>query len=229
MARRLGRWAGVLALALLAGCTTFDPVEDEPVTVEYLALGDSYTIGEAVEVVERWPMQLAERLRTAGYTVEEPMIVAETGWTTDELDEGITRAGVRRAYNLVSLLIGVNNQFRGQSIDDYRITFRDLLQRAIGFAQDDASRVFVVSIPDYGNTPFGADDAERIGRELDAFNAVSVDEARQAGVAYVSITAISRQPYADWVASDALHPSGAQYAAWVDAIEPVVLDLLRAR
>jgi len=208
---------------------TFDVGEEEPVTVEYLALGDSYTIGESVEVAERWPMQLAERLRSAGYEVDEPLIVAQTGWTTDELDEGINLAGVRPAYNLVSLLIGVNNQYRGQSIDAYRTTFRALLQRAIGFAQDDTSRVFVVSIPDYGNTPFGANDAERIGRELDAFNTVNLEEAQQAGVAYVNITPISRQPRADWVAADELHPSGAQYAAWADAIEPVVLDLLEAR
>ncbi|MEM1096533.1 MAG: SGNH/GDSL hydrolase family protein [Bacteroidota bacterium] len=198
-------------------------------TVEYLALGDSYTIGESVEVAERWPMQLAERLRTAGYAVEEPLIVAETGWTTEELDEGIGQANVEPAYNLVSLLIGVNNQYRGQPIDAYRTTFRALLQRAIGFAQGDASRVFVVSIPDYGNTPFGADDAERIGRELDAFNAVNLDEAQRVDVAYVNITAISRQSRADWVAADELHPSAAQYAAWVDAIKPVVLDLLEAR
>lgn len=220
----------MLVLMLLAGCVTFDDrSQEEPVTVQYLALGDSYTIGESVEVAGRWPVQLAERLRTAGYEVDEPLIVAQTGWTTEELDEGITRAGVRRAYNLVSLLIGVNNQFRGQSIEAYRTTFRELLQRAIGFAQGDTSRVFVVSIPDYGNTPFGANDAERIGRELDAFNAVNREEARRLGVSYVNITGISRLPRADWVASDELHPSAAQYAAWVDAIEPVVLGLLQDR
>ncbi|GAB5518756.1 MAG: SGNH/GDSL hydrolase family protein [Rhodothermales bacterium] len=219
---------GVLGLLLLAGCMTFDDArEEEAMAVRYLALGDSYTIGESVAEAERWPVQLAAQLRNVGYEVEEPTIVARTGWTTTELDEALDAVRLAGPYHIVSLLIGVNNQYRGQSIDDYRITFRELLRQSIGFADGDTSRVFVVSIPDYGNTPFGESDAARIGRELDQFNAVNLEETQNLGVAYVNITDISRQERTDWVASDGLHPSGAQYAAWVEAIEPVVLNLLQ--
>lgn len=205
------RWFAVCA-ALGFGC--------EP--AGYLALGDSYTIGQSVPESERWPEQLVDRLQAEDPLVRRPQIIARTGWTVAELDAAIDRADVGADYGLVTLLIGVNDQFRGGSAEAYRPAFRAQLQRAIGFAGGQACRVVVVSIPDYGATPFGARDAARIGREIDAFNAVNRDEARAAGVAYVDITDLSRRGLAmpALVAPDGLHPSGAAYAEWVERALP---------
>ena len=124
--------------------------------VRLLALGDSYTIGEGVAPEDRWPMQLAALLRTHGLHVAEPKIIARTGWTTDELAAAIANTDVKEHYDLVTVQIGVNNQFRGRSVDEYRAQFGALLARAIGFAGGRASHVIVVSIPDWGQTPFAA-------------------------------------------------------------------------
>ncbi|MCA0269793.1 MAG: SGNH/GDSL hydrolase family protein [Bacteroidetes bacterium] len=197
-----------------------------------LALGDSYTIGESVSEAERWPVVLAQRLRTDGLNVASPEIVARTGWTTDELDAAIDAANPQGPFDLVTLLIGVNNQYRGRSVDEYRGQFRGLLSRAVGFAGGQAGRVVVVSIPDWGVTPFGAQDRrgpEQIGREVDAFNAVAKEEAAARGVAFVDITGTSRTTARQMVASDGLHPSGAQYALWAEAVRPVALETLRSR
>ena len=196
----------------------------------FLALGDSYTIGERVAEGERWPVQLARLLRAAGVPVADPRIVATTGWTTDELDAGITAAGVSGAHALVTLLIGVNNQYRGRSIDEYRTQFRALLARAIGFAGREARRVVVLSIPDWGVMPFAEGrDRARIGREIDAFNAVAHDEAAAAGAAWVDITPTSRAMRAGWAAPDGLHPSGAQYAAWAALAVPAATAALAVK
>ena len=152
----------------------------------FLALGDSYTIGEKVDSASRWPVQLARALRAGGAEVADPLIIAKTGWTTDELGAGIERAGVKGTYSLVSLLIGVNNQYRGRPADEYRVQFP--------FAQ-------------------GRDRA-KIGREIDQFNAIAREESQRAGAAWVDITAASRETHDGWSASDGLHPSGAQYTAW---------------
>ena len=195
-----------------------------------LALGDSYTIGESVSEAERWPVVLAQRLRTDGLNVASPEIVARTGWTTDELDAAIDAANPQGPFDLVTLLIGVNNQYRGRSVDEYRGQFRGLLSRAVGFAGGQAGRVVVVSIPDWGVTPFGAQDRrgpEQIGREVDVFNAVAKAEAENVGTAFVDITEISRTTARQMVASDGLHPSGAQYALWAEAVRPVAYAILR--
>lgn len=197
-----------------------------------LALGDSYTIGEAVPEAERWPVVLSQRLRAEGLNATPPQIVARTGWTTDELDAAIDAANPQGPFDLVTLLIGVNNQYRGRSVDEYRGQFRGLLSRAVGFAGGQAGRVVVVSIPDWGVTPFGAQDRrgpEQIGREVDAFNAVAKEEAAARGVAFVDITGTSRTTARQMVASDGLHPSGAQYALWAEAVQPVALETLRSR
>jgi lysophospholipase L1-like esterase len=197
--------------------------------LRYLALGDSYTIGEGVEPAERWPAQLAGMLRSRGIEVAEPEIIATTGWTTDELDAGIDAAHPRGPYALVSLLIGVNNQYRGLSADAYRTEFRGLLQRAIGFAGGDASRVVVVSIPDWGPTPFAADrDRAQIAREIDVFNAINRDVARELGARRVDVAPISRR-MPEAVADDGLHPSGAQYRAWAELALPEALEAVNAR
>ena len=195
-----------------------------------LALGDSYTIGEQVAAVERWPVQLAGLLRAAGVAVADPEIIATTGWTTDELAAGIAVRAPKGPYALVSLLIGVNNQYRGRDAAQYRAEFRALLAHAVGFAGGDARRVVVVSIPDWGTTRFAEGrDRAKIGREIDEFNAIGHDEAARAGAAWVDITPVSREPHTDWLAGDGLHPSGAQYAAWARLILPAARRALGAR
>lgn len=179
----------------------------------FLALGDSYTIGEGVAEEERWPVQLAAKWRT-----EPPQIVAKTGWTTDELNAAIDAAAPRGPFDLVTLLIGVNNQYRGRSADEYRGEFAALLRRAIEFAGGDPRKVIVVSIPDWGVTRFAADrDRRQIATEIDRYNAVNRDEAARAGAQYVDVTGISRR-WPDLLAADGLHPSGEMYRLWAEAI-----------
>jgi lysophospholipase L1-like esterase len=184
----------------------------------YLALGDSYTIGEGVAPAERWPAQLATRLRGEGVPLGEPEILATTGWTTDELAAAMDGAAFTPPYDLVSLLIGVNNQYRGRDAEAYRHEFHALLARAIALAGERPARVLVLSIPDWGVTAFAQSDRDgtRIGAELDDFNAVARDEARRAGAAWIDITGLSRQ-HPDWLVADGLHPDGRQYALWTGA------------
>ncbi len=185
----------------------------------YLALGDSYTIGEGVDPAGRWPMQLAAALRDIGVAVDDPRIIATTGWTTDELEAGIDAAAPQGTFAFVSLLIGVNDQYRGRSVDAYRPRFTALLQRALAFAGDRAARVLVLSIPDWGVTPYAVAsgrDRVQIGQELDAYNAATAAICAEHDVAFVDITDLSRQWGGETVmlADDDLHPSAAMYALW---------------
>jgi len=196
-----------------------------------LSLGDSYTIGEAVSAADRWPVRLASRLREAGTVVDEPVIVAQTGWSTDELDAAIDSARLDSDFDLVTLLIGVNNQYRGRSADEYRTQFRDLLRRAIAFAGSRPWRVLVVSIPDWGTTPFARHSGRnihRIAAEIDELNAIALAETNAAGARFVDVTVISRRASNDesLVAGDGLHPSGAMYEEWTTALLPVAIDAL---
>jgi len=189
----------------------------------YLALGDSYTIGEGVPAHERWPVRLVARLREQGLAIAEPQIIARTGWTTEELASAIDQAAIGGAFELVSLLIGVNNQYRGRASAEYRAEFRALLRRAIGFAGGRPGRVLVLSIPDWGVTPFAnGRDRTLIAAEIDAFNAINRAEAAAAGAGYVDVTPVSRRAAGDraLVAADQLHPSGLMYAAWVELALP---------
>ncbi len=204
---------------------------DKPLTTRYLALGDSYTIGEGVPEPGRWPMQLAAALREEGIDVADPRIVATTGWTTDELDAAIDAAGPLGEYGLVSLLIGVNNQYRGRPADEYREQFVALLRRAIGFAGGRTDRVLVLSIPDWGVTRFGREsgrDTARISRELDEYNAAARDVCAAQGVAFVDIAPVSRERGAEaaMLADDGLHPSATLYAEWTRLALPVARGLL---
>ncbi|MEL3952499.1 SGNH/GDSL hydrolase family protein [Stenotrophomonas bentonitica] len=185
----------------------------------YLALGDSYTIGEGVAPAGRWPTQLAAALRDIGVAVDDPTIIATTGWTTDELEAGIDAGAPQGPFELVSLLIGVNDQYRGRSVDEYRPRFTALLQRALAFAGDRAARVLVLSIPDWGVTPYAVAsgrDRVRIGQELDAYNAAAAAICAEHDVAFVYITDLSRQWGGETVmlADDGLHPSAAMYTLW---------------
>ncbi|MGO4263294.1 SGNH/GDSL hydrolase family protein [Lysobacter sp. TAB13] len=198
----------------------------------YLALGDSYTIGEAVPESGRWPVQLTVQLREHGIAVDAPRIIATTGWTTDELALALDLAEPLGQWDFVSLLIGVNNQYRGRSAVQYAAEFRDLLRRAIGYARGRADRVLVLSIPDWGATPFGATDqrgAEVIGAELDVFNRSAAQVCAQLNVAFVDITPVSRERASEAImlAEDGLHPSAAMYAQWTALALPVARDLLR--
>jgi len=195
-------------------------------TATCLALGDSYTIGEGVAATERWPNQLAAELRKRGVDMAEPRIIAKTGWTTDELNEAIDRERVQDSFDLVTLLIGVNNQYRGRDPENYRVEFASLLRRAIHFAGGDARRVIVVSIPDWGVTPFSLGrDRARIAAEIDAFNGVNRDVTKQAGARYADITPLSREGVL-MVVSDGLHPSSTMYARWTAAILPQATAVL---
>lgn len=196
---------------------------------QYLALGDSYTIGESVEEAERFPNQLASMLEDEGLTVGVT-IIARTGWTTNELWEGIQASTVKPPYDLVSLLIGVNNQYRGYDIKKYREEFIFLLGKAIEYAGGDATRVIVFSIPDWGVTPFAAGrDTTKIATEIDAFNQVNLEESQKAGVDYVDVTPVSRRAVDDksLIASDGLHPSGSMYAQWAQLALPIALEILK--
>jgi lysophospholipase L1-like esterase len=198
----------------------------------FLALGDSYTIGEGVEADERWPAQLARRLRAQGIAIGDPQVIARTGWTTDELAAAIGTAAPRPPHALVTLLIGVNNQYRGRALDEYAIQFDALLALAIAQGGGHAGRVVVVSIPDWGVTGFARTegrDAQAIGREIDAFNAAARGSALAAGAAFVDITGLSRDAgdAASMLVADRLHPSAAQYALWAEEIVPLARRVLR--
>jgi lysophospholipase L1-like esterase len=197
----------------------------------FLALGDSYTIGEGVPGDRTWPALLAARLRSEDIEVGEPRIVATTGWTTDELRAAMDAAALTPPHALVTLSIGVNNQYRGRPVDEYRGQFGALLGRAVALAGGAPTRVVVVSIPDWGGTPFAARegrDAASIARDIDAFNAAAHAEADDAGAHWVDVTMVSRAPAArSELAADGLHPSSAQYARWVELILPVARRVLR--
>lgn len=194
--------------------------------ISYLALGDSYTIGEAVPGRESFPFQLADIMRSNGYPFDDPVIIAKTGWTTGELQDAIAKASPPPAYDWVSLLIGVNNQYRGLSLDEYANEFTDLVSRAICFAGQQSSRVIVLSIPDWGYTPYAADrDREKIHTEIDAFNEVNKKISLQSGVHYLDITPGTRQSAstAGMLAPDGLHPSGAEYYKWAKRISETMM------
>lgn len=192
--------------------------------LRYLALGDSYTIGESVAQQDRWPLLLCEGLRVGfGLDFAPPVIVARTGWTTDELAEGILEAGPEGPFELVTLLIGVNNQYRGRPLEEYRVQFRGLLNTAITLAGGKVGSVIVVSIPDWGVTPFASGrDTVAISEAIDQFNAVNREVATARRVRYVDVTECSRLARTEptMTADDGLHPSGAMYRLWTESILP---------
>ena len=195
----------------------------------YLALGDSYTIGESVPDWESWPNQLAASLSAEGIPIEVK-IIARTGWTVDELWQGIQENPPEGSFDLVTLLIGVNDQFRGYPVDSYREKFRFMLGKAIEYAGGNAEKVIVLSIPDWGLTPFAASrNAQEVGHQIDLFNAVNFEETKNAHAHSVDVTEISRMAVndADLIAGDGLHPSGRMYALWADKVYPLAREILQ--
>ncbi len=194
----------------------------------FLALGDSYTIGEAVPENECWPMQLVEMLNNVGKVFIKPQIIATTGWTSDELIEAIKTENPQGPFDLVSLLIGVNNQYRGYSKEVYAKEFEDLLNQAIDFAGGIAIHVVVVSIPDWGATPFAKDrNIGEIAKEIDEYNTINREISLLKGVHYVDITLGSRLSLSDYslVTTDELHPSGKEYRKWTEEIYKIVAPI----
>lgn len=195
-----------------------------------LALGDSYTVGESVPEGLNFPAQLGARLGEAGIPPGEVAVLARTGWTCADLAAALEAAPPPGPYDLVTLLAGVNDQYRGHGLEHYRSGFEAVLERARACAGGEAGRVLVLSIPDWSRTPFGqAGSPEWVAAQIDAYNAVNRASAASAGARYVDVTALSRLVQPGWVAPDGLHPSGAQYAAWTELILPIALRILRAR
>ena len=197
----------------------------------FLAIGDSYTIGEGVTEPDRWPVQLAAALRQRDVGIETPEILAQTGWTTDELAHAMRQHTFHPPYALVTMLIGVNNQYRGRDLANYREEFGALLARAIDLASGRAQHVIVISIPDWGVTRFGHEsgrDTLQIAREIDLYNAANAQIAASLHVHYVDVTALSRAggDAADMLVDDGLHPSAAMYRRWTDAILAVTENAL---
>jgi lysophospholipase L1-like esterase len=191
----------------------------------YLALGDSYTIGEQVIITKCFPMQVVQQLRSrfseGQYLFTAPEIVAKTGFTTDELLEEMQGYKFLPSYDFVSLLIGVNNQYRGRDIEEYAMQFEQLLRQAIGFAGDNTRRVVVLSIPDWGVTPFASGrNKEQIATEIDGYNAAAGKACEKFGVEFIDITSSQRLDGADaaFLAADGLHPSGKEYEKWAKAV-----------
>lgn len=216
--------AALLAVVMSAAAAVQGPIS-------YLALGDSYTIGESVEPSHRWPVTLARAMRTNDIALQDPRIIATTGWTTDELSDAMDAAGPLGEWDFVSLLIGVNDQYRGYPIERFRAAFSSLLERSISLARGRPGRVLVLTIPDWGVTPFGRDsgrDRSLISTQLDQYNAALREVCAARGVAVVDIAPVSRAHGAEvgMVAGDGLHPSAALYATWTELALPVARRLL---
>jgi len=195
----------------------------------FLALGDSYTIGEGVATTETWPVLLTKALNKIGHSIGQPKIIAKTGWRTDNLANAILQENITEKFDLVSVLIGVNNQFQGKSIEEYKKDLRGILNSAIVCCKKGKAGVFVLSIPDYGSTPFGKLERETIGKEIDEWNAACKSICEELEIPFYDITPISKKAVNDssLLAKDALHPSGKMYALWVVEILDDVEELLK--
>ncbi len=223
----------VLALAIFSMSCVDSEAEKKKAIKEtdeltYLALGDSYTIGESVHSSLPWPVQLSDTLRKREIPLNHPRIIAKTGWTTGDLLAAMDKRLKEEKFDLVSVLIGVNNQYQGKSIEEYEKELREVFRRAVARSKTGSENVFAVSIPDYGVTPFGAERAEEIAKEIEEFNAVFKKVAGEFGVDFYNITPISKRAKVDkdLTASDELHPSGKMYSLWVQEIADEVAQKL---
>ena len=199
------------------------------INYSYLALGDSYTIGEQVPFADNFPNQTVQLLRRSGFAFQAVEIIAKTGWTTDELNTAIENTTMLKTYDIVSLLIGVNNQYRGRSASEFKIEFEHLLQLAIQFADNKPYRVFVLSIPDWGVTPFAeGKNRKQVAEEIDAYNYICEASAKQFLANFIEITSSQRHDgnRTDFLAADGLHPSGKEYVKWAIKLSDAILKEL---
>ena len=194
-------------------------------TSKFLALGDSYTIGQSVEVNERWPVQFLKELKATTNVIDTLQIIAQTGWRVDQLKEAMNSSDLESPYGIVSLLIGVNNQYQGQNANDFRPEFIEILEKSLKLVENRTERLFVISIPDWGASPYGFGfDRAKVSKEINEFNSVVKEESEKRGLRYFNITTISRRALIDrtLIASDGLHPSGKMYKLWVDKMIPII-------
>jgi lysophospholipase L1-like esterase len=213
-------------LTFLFFFSTINPAFMQNKPLRYLAIGDSYTIGESVPLNKNFPNQTAALLKKNKKAIEEPTIIAKTGWTTDELQEQLSRTRLAVPFDFVTLLIGVNNQYRGRSSDEYAKHFEELLQQAIGYAGGQANHVIVLSIPDWGVTPFAEGrDRKQISTAIDLYNGINERISKQYKVHYINITTFTREAVIDktLVAKDGLHPSAKDYARWAEKVKEVMI------
>jgi lysophospholipase L1-like esterase len=223
----------LLLFTLLVSSNAF--MQNKP--LRYLAIGDSYTIGESVPASKNFPNQTAALLKKTGKQMEPPTIIAKTGWTTDELQEQLSRTRLAVPFDFVTLLIGVNNQYRGRSAEEYAKQFEELLQQAIGYVGDNVKHVIVLSIPDWGVTPFAearlpdgqGRDRKQITKEIDLFNSINERISKKYKVHYINITPFTREATSDktLVAKDGLHPSGKDYTRWAEKVKEVMMKEIK--
>jgi lysophospholipase L1-like esterase len=221
------KYITVILLSIMAG----QPEDKrESGTKSYLALGDSYTIGESVKASESFPFQLQQKLNAEGMNVSSPKIIAKTGWTTGDLLQAIAREKPDNSYSFITLLIGVNNQYRGYPKEEYRKELKELLKISVELADHKKERVFVISIPDWGVTDYAKQNGfnpQTVAKEIDAFNAVNKEETLKMGINYIDITTGSRLAQSDksLIATDGLHPSAKMYANWVNDVSTKIKNL----
>jgi acyl-CoA thioesterase-1 len=217
---------------VLVGCGVHDTVpEKKNKMFTYLALGDSYTIGESIAVHDRWPNQLTQALSEELNDIEPALIVAKTGWRTDEMLKTAKDQVGSRKFDLVSLLIGVNNEFQGQDTSIFAKEFESCLKYAISKGENANKSLFVLSIPDYGFTPFGQSKQEQISQRVNQFNEIIKRIVEKYNVLFFNITPLSRKGLfsPSLVAFDGLHPSGEQYGSWVQHILPQVQQMIKSQ
>ena len=223
---------------LFISCSKQVSIMEEPIeeivtvvndSISYLALGDSYTIGQGVQASKRWPNQLIDKLEENNIVIGKPRILAQTGWTTRNLINAIESADLSNLKDevLVSLLIGVNNQYQNLAFENFKTEIDIIINKSIQIAGT-SERVFVVSIPDYGVTPFGGNNSDQIGQEIDLYNEYMSNKCDVFNIPFINITEISRElaDSKNALAPDKLHPSGYQYEKWVNEILPVVLEIV---
>lgn len=219
-----------LFLALIICINSISGMAQNQTSKTYLALGDSYTIGESVPEDQSWPTQLVTQLNALGIAVDAPKIIAKTGWRTDDLKKAIVDDfNLANSYDMVSLLIGVNNQYQERPVADYESDFEKLIKTAIDLAGGNPKHVFVVSIPDYGKTPFGKTMEDEIRKGIDQYNHIAKRISKKYKIKYFNITPISRKAKnkPELVAADELHPSALMYTAWVDLMIKDVAKLIK--
>lgn len=197
--------------------------------ISFIALGDSYTIGTGIQPAGSWPYQLQDSLLNRGFSVDTTEIIATNGWTTTDLLAAIGNREDSSTFDLVGVLIGVNNQYQNLDLDIYRNEFRELILEAVRFANGDTSRIFILSIPNYGVTPFGQNrNPVIIKQELEVYNDIAKDIGTEYGITFVDITPISELASNDpsLLAPDNLHPSAKMYALWIEKVLPIVTKII---